>query len=159
MKTMKLWKLDFGLWPSHLTLGKVMQALIMLAVLSLASCEKDKLVGDWDSMIWKAEVPMVIEDGVYDVSDSGGTFTFTCRNYSKPWIEGAVSGEEHYFPNRESNDYHTIMADWFKAEIVGNKLTVFFEPNKESREQFLSLTVTAGDIFHTFKFKQFAHQK
>ena len=78
---------------------------------------------------------------------------------SKPWIEGAVSGEEHYFPEREKNDYHTIMADWFKAEIVGNKLTVFFEPNKESSELILSLTVTAGDIFHTFKFKQFAHQK
>ena len=159
MKTMKLWRLDFGLWPSHLTPGKVMLALIMLAVLSLASCEKDKQDGDWDSMVWKAEVPMVIEDGVYGVSDRGGTFTFTCRNYSKPWIEGAVSGEEHYFPDREKNDYHTIMADWFKAEIVGNKLTVFFEPNKESSELILSLTVTAGDIFHTFKFKQFAHQK
>ena len=70
-----------------------------------------------------------------------------------------MSGEEHYFPDREKNDYHTIMADWFKAEIVGNKLTVFFEPNKESREHILSLTVTAGDIFHTFTFKQFAHQK
>lgn len=168
MKTMKLWRLNFGLWPSHLTLGKVMQAslssriigaFMMIVAFSLASCEKDRLDGDWDSMVWKAEVPVVINDGVYDVSNRGGTFTFTCRNYSKPWIEYAASGGEYYYPRREKNDYHTIMADWFKAEIVGNKLTVFFEPNNESSEQFLSLTVTAGDIFHTFKFKQFAHQK
>ena len=26
MTTMKIWRLAFGLWPSHLTLGKVMQA-------------------------------------------------------------------------------------------------------------------------------------
>ena len=163
MKTMKIWRKS-RLSESHANMfangrtGAIyVIALAMLAVLSLSSCDKQD--GDWDSMVWKAEVPMVIDDGVYDVSDRGGTFTFTCRNYSKPWIEGAVSGEEHYFPDREKNDYHTIMADWFKAEIVGNKLTVFFEPNKESREHILSLTVTAGDIFHTFTFKQFAHQK
>ena len=168
MKTMKLWRLNFGLWPSHLTLGKVMQAslssrligaFMMIVAFSLASCEKDRLDGDWDSMVWKAEVPVVTNDGIHEVSDSGGTLTFSCRNYSGPWISGAVYGEEHYYPERENKDYHTIMADWFKAEIVGNKLTVFFEPNKESSERFLSLTVTAGDIFYTFKFKQYAHQK
>lgn len=143
MKTMKLWRLT----------------LMMLVALSLASCEKDRQDGDWDTMVWKTEVPVVKNGGIYDVSDGGETFTFTCSNYSKPWIEGAVSGGEHYYPNRENNDYHTIIADWFKAEIIGNKLTLSFEPNKKSNEQFLSLTVTAGDIFYTFKFKQFAHQQ
>ena len=116
MKTMKIWRKS-RLSESHANMfangrtGAIyVIALAMLAVLSLSSCDKQD--GDWDSMVWKAEVPMVIDDGVYDVSDRGGTFTFTCRNYSKPWIEGAVSGEEHYFPDREKNDYHTIMADW-----------------------------------------------
>ncbi len=49
METMKLWRPDFGLWPSHLTLGKEMHAslssyligaLMMLAAFSLASCSK-----------------------------------------------------------------------------------------------------------------------
>jgi hypothetical protein len=63
MKTMKLWRLDFGLWASHLTLGKVMKAslfsrligaLMMLAAFSLASCSSDdeefqtnQLAGTW----------------------------------------------------------------------------------------------------------------
>ncbi len=144
MKTMQHWK----------------TILVMcLAIFSLASCEKDRLDGDWDSMDWKAESPVVTTDGIYDVSDRGATLSFTCRNYSRPWIENASSGEQQYYPERESGDYHTIVADWFKAEIEGNKLTVSFEPNNESNEQHLSLTVTAGDIFYTFKFKQFAHQK
>lgn len=139
MKKIKIWRLAF----------------MMLAV--VFSCDRQD--GNWDSMLWKAEDPMVIDNGIYDVSDRGGTFTFTCRNYSRPWIENAVSGEGYHYPERKNNDYNTILTDWFKAEIVGKKLTVSFEPNMESRDQFLSLTVTAGDIFYTFKFKQFAHQE
>jgi hypothetical protein len=87
---------------------------------------------------------------------SRATFTFSCRNYSRPWIEQAASGDRYFLPDREKGDFHTITADWFRAEVVGNKLTVSFEPNKKPTEQSLSLTVTAGDIFYTFKFKQFA---
>ena len=48
---MKIWRLAIGLWPSHLTLGKVMQAslssrligaLTMLTAFSLASCHQSK---------------------------------------------------------------------------------------------------------------------
>ena len=73
MKTMKLWRLNFGLWPSHLTPGKVMLALIMLAVLSLASCSSDdddydvnNLVGTW---------LQVYEEGV--VTEGYVEYTFT----------------------------------------------------------------------------------
>lgn len=141
MKSMKIWRLAFA----------------VLAAFSLSSCSSDD--GSWDSMIWKAEVPVVTVDGIYDVSDRGGTFTFTCRNYSKPWIESAESGEKYYYPEREKDDYHTISADWFTAKIVGTEFNISFKPNRESNEQFLSVTVTAGDIFYTFKFKQFAHQE
>ena len=50
MKTMRIWRLVLDLWPSHLTLGKVMQAslssrliaaLTMLAALSTVSCGSD----------------------------------------------------------------------------------------------------------------------
>ena len=85
---------------------------------------------------------------------NGTEFTFSCQNYSSPWIDNAVSNGEYYYPPREANDYHTISADWFKVEISGNKLTVVFEANNTAAERPLQLTVTAGDIFYTFKFKQ-----
>ena len=55
MKTMKLWRIAFGLRPSHLTLGKAMQAslsslligaLMMLAAFNLASCNSEDDVTD-----------------------------------------------------------------------------------------------------------------
>ena len=138
---MKLWRIAF----------------MMLAAFSLASCSSDK-DGDWDSMVWKADVPVVYTtDGIYEVSADGGTLTFTCKNYSSPWIEYATSGENQYYPPRENNDFHIITTDWFKAEMVGRKLNVTFETNKDDHVRPLELTVTAGDIFYTFKFKQFAN--
>ena len=142
MKTMKIWRIAFA----------------MLAALSLASCSSDDPDGKWNPMVWKAEVPVQITDGNYTVSATGGEFTFSCQNYSSPWIENAMSNGEYFYPLRESNDYQTITTDWFKAEISGNKLKVVFEANDTAEERPLQLTVTAGDIFHTFKFKQFANR-
>ena len=142
MKTMKIWRIMF----------------VMLAAFSLASCSSDEPDGKWDAMVWKAEVPVQITDGVYNVSETGAEFTFSCKNYSAPWIENALSNGEYYYPPREANDYHTITTDWFKVEIIGSKLKVVFEANKTAEERPLLLTVTAGDIFYTFKFKQFANK-
>ena len=47
-------------------------ALAMLAVLSLSSCDKQD--GDWDSMVWKAEVPMVIDDGFQTMDRRSGVW-------------------------------------------------------------------------------------
>lgn len=144
MKTMNLWR----------------NILVMIAaMLSLASCDSnDKKEGDWDSMIWEAEVQVQKTDGIYYVPTDGGTITFTCYNYSAPWIENAESGGNYYFPPREDNNFHTITADWFKAEIVGNKLSVTFDSNGNDQARPLTLEVTAGDIFYTFRFEQSAKQ-
>ncbi len=138
MRTIKLWRLAFA----------------MLSAFSLASCSSDEPDGKWDSMVWKAEVPVQITDRVYNVSETGAELVFSCKNYSSPWISDAESRGEHYFPSHEVNDYHTVSADWFKAEINGNKLTVVFNSNATTEERPLQLTVTAGDIFYTFSFKQ-----
>ena len=132
-------------------------ALAVFAALSISSCSDDP-DGKWDSMVWKAEVPVQTTDGFYTVSAAGATFSFSCLNYSSPWMESAESNGKDSFPPREANDYHTIMADWFKAEINGNKLTIVFDANESAEERPLRLTVTAGDIFYTFKFKQFANK-
>ena len=132
------------------------QGLAMLS-LSLASCDSnDKKEGDWDSMIWEAEAQVQKTDGIYHVPTNGGTMTFTCHNYSAPWIENAESGGNYYFPSREEGIYHSITMDWFKAEIVGNKLNVTFDSNENNQARPLKLEVTAGDIFYSFKFEQSA---
>ena len=129
-----------------------------VAVLSFNSCSDDPS-GKWDSMVWKAEGPVQTTGGVYAAATDGAVFSFACENYSSPWIENAVSEGEYYFPPREANDYHTISTGWFKAEISGNKLNVVFEANETAEERPLHLTVTAGDIFYTFKFVQFAEKQ
>lgn len=140
MKTKKLWKFAF----------------MMLATFSLASCSKDD--GDWDPMVWKAEMPVQITDGIYNVSADGGTFTFTCRNYSKPWFSNAIeNGKDILPPYMDEIDYGLIYSDNFRAEIHGNTLTIDFKANDGSQVRNTTITVTAGDIFYTFKFKQFAN--
>ncbi|MBR5688394.1 MAG: BACON domain-containing protein [Prevotella sp.] len=131
--------------------------VMTVAVLSFNSCSDDP-DGKWDPMVWKAEGPVQMTDGVYDVSANGTVLAFSCQNYSFPWVEHAESNGEYYYPPREANDYHTISADWFKAETNENKLKVVFEANETKKERPLQLTVTAGDIFYTFKFKQVANK-
>ena len=137
-------------------------AFVMLVTSSLFSCCSDEPGGDepigkWKPMVWKAEVPVQATDGVYNVSATGGEFIFSCQNYSLPWMGNAVSNGEYFSPPREENDYHTITADWFKAAINGNLLNVVFNANDTQEERPLQLTVTAGDIFYTFRFKQSAN--
>ena len=131
---------------------------MMLAGFSIASCSTTDPDGKWDPMDWKAEVPVQTTDGIYDISANGTEFTFSCNNYSSTWIENAVSNGVYYYPSREANVYHVVTTDWFKAETIGNKLKIVFEANETAEERPLQLTVTAGDIFYTFKFKQFANK-
>ena len=131
--------------------------VMTVAFISLASCDIADPDGKWTPMDWEAEVPVQITDGIYNVSAAGSEFTFACQNYSKPWIADALFNGKYYFPPRELDDYRTITVDWFKAEISGNKLKVVFEANQTAEERPIQLTVTAGDCFYTFKFKQFAN--
>ncbi len=131
--------------------------VMTVAVISLASCDIADPDGKWTPMDWEAEVPVQITDGIYNVSAAGSEFTFACQNYSKPWIADALFNGKYYFPPLELNDYRTITVDWFKAEISGHKLKVVFEANQTAEERPIQLTVTAGDCFYTFKFKQFAN--
>ena len=139
---MKIWRIAFA----------------MLAAFSLASCCSESKDGDWDPMVWKAEVPVVkTTDGIYEVSADGATFTFSCRNYSKPWFsEAEVDGEPILPPYMDEIGYGLIYGENFRAEIHGNKLSIEFKPNKTAKTTNTSITVTAGDIFYTFRFKQFA---
>ena len=133
-------------------------ALTMLAAFSLASCSSEALDGDWDPMVWKAEVPVRTTDGIYNVSADGETFTFSCNNYSRPWFsEARVDGEPILPPYMDEIDYALIYGETFYAEIHGNKLTIVFMANESVQPRNTTIEVTAGDIFYTFRFKQFAN--
>ena len=142
MKTMKSWRIIL---------------VMTVAILSLVSCDREDPVGKWDPMDWEAEGPVQITDNVYNVSAAGTELTFSCQNYAYPWVAKVKLNGKYYFPPRELDDYRTITVDWFKAEISGNKLKVVFEANQTAEERPIQLTVTAGDCFYTFKFKQFAN--
>ena len=142
MKTMKSWRIIL---------------VMTVAILSLVSCDREDPVGKWDPMDWEAEGPVQITDNVYNVSAAGTELTFSCQNYAYPWVAEVKLNGKYYFPPLELNDYRTITVDWFKAEISGNKLKVVFEANETAEERPIQLTVTAGDCFYTFKFKQFAN--
>lgn len=128
-------------------------ALMVLAALSLASCSKEK-DGDWDSMEWKNDAHVPIIHGIYKVSADEGTFSFSCSNYSKPWFSNAKENEKVVFPSKEEVGGKLIDSENFRAEIMGNKLTVHFKENEGAKERNISITVTAGDIFYTFNFEQ-----
>ena len=132
--------------------------MMCAAMLSLASCSSESKDGDWDPMVWKTEVPVVkTTDGIYEVSADGATFTFSCHNYSKPWFsEAEVDGEPILPPYMDEIGYGLIYGENFRAEIHSNKLSIEFKPNKTAQTTNTSITVTAGDIFYTFRFKQFA---
>lgn len=142
MKTMKIWK-----------------SIVVMTVAALCLNACDGKDGDWDSMNWKAEAPSGLPRlGEVIVKAAGGELSFACKNYSAPWIDNAVADGVYYYPPREGNDYHTIVAGWFKAEISGNKLRVAFGANETAEERPLQLTVTAGDIFYTFRFLQLSKE-
>ena len=137
---------------------RIRQIIItMLAALSLTSCgdiiEPD---GKWDPMVWKAEVKTTKRNDAYSVPATGGELIFSCKNYSKPWIADALTSEQLYSTPDEQLNYNTITAEWFKAEVKDNILTVTFDSNQTTEERPLKLTVTAGDIFYTFTFLQSA---
>ena len=134
------------------------------AVITLASCSDIvEPEGKWDPMIWKTEVKAPKQDGAYIVPATGGELTFSCKNYQHPWIADAEYAGEYYNPDVQDDEHHPInwkklTLDRFKAEITDNLLKVTFEPNQEATEKPIKLTVTAGDIFYTFIFKQSANE-
>ena len=105
-------------------------------------------------MQWEKESSYPEDNDIYLVNAEGSVITFVCKNYKCPWIEDANVDGEYCFPNRNEDDYHNLTTNGFKASVKGNQLIVTFEPNRSGAARHIVLTVTAGDIFYTFKFTQ-----
>ena len=127
---------------------------IALTTIHLSSCSFSEPDGKWDSMQWEKESSYPEDNDIYLVNAEGSVITFVCKNYDTPWIEEANVDGEYCFPSREEDDYHNLTTYGFKANVKGNRLIVTFEPNRSGAARHIILTVTAGDIFYTFKFTQ-----
>lgn len=128
----------------------------VLALAGLTSCNLSKEDGDWDPMKWSAEQELSVDNNYYVIPAEGATVSFICKNYSAPWMSEAATGGRFYLPDYEKGDYRNIKGDWFTASTNNNRLTITFTENAET-DRYISITVTAGDIFYSFRFKQKAN--
>ena len=112
-------------------------------------------------MIWETEVPVTKQDDTYLVAATGGEFTFSCVNYSTPWISIFVCPKELYRPTVENGfpvNPMIVSLDWFRAEMKGNQLKVTFYENQQTEERPMKVDVSAGDVFYSFYFRQSANK-
>lgn len=124
--------------------------LFTMALLIFVSC--DRRDGDWDPMKWRTDAPMV--NNVVPVSAEGGTYRFECTNYNSYWLSSAQADGEYFYPDRERNEYKTIIGEWFDVKVEGNVMEVTIAPNDDAANRELEVTPQAGNAFYTFWFEQ-----
>ena len=142
------------------TTQKLLQMLLMLALagITLNSCEKQRLDGDWDPMEWKDESGLARVDNVYQVPASGGSYKFHCKNYSVFWISSIEEDGQFFAPSIENNDWKDLSGQWTRVQCLPDgDLVVTFESlsfYSSASNRTMNLCVTAGDIFDYFRFVQ-----
>lgn len=129
--------------------------LTTLTLFCFVSCSDED--GNWDSMKWSSEV-RTSKDGTVDVPQSGSTYTYTCKNYNGFWLTRTnekINGEEkQFYANEDSNTWNSVSGVWSTAKVENNVLTVTISSNDTGTSRELIVSVTAGDIFDGFTFKQ-----
>lgn len=143
----------------------------------LTGCDFSSEDGDWAPMKWADTNYQTSKHNgqrTYVVPQQGGTLTFRCKNYQGFWLthiryydedgrtvevttEGISWGDntwEAYPDSVRADSYKQLSNEWCttKAEN-GGILSVTFQPNP-SETRYLTVGVTAGDIFYTFYFEQ-----
>ena len=134
--------------------------LLFAGIMSLGSCGKDG--GDWDAMKWEEnnyEKTLTPNFGkAIGVPQSGGTYTFKCKNYKSFWIEYVTEqvGDKTIknIPSYDDKPYSEIKGCYTSSKVEGNTLTVTFEPNNTQDGRYIRANVSAGDIFDKFIFLQ-----
>ncbi len=128
----------------------------VLFAMLLGSCSTTSADGDWEPMKWEAQHRAKVEKGVYMVGAACDTLRFSCSNYKGPWMSSAVEDGVELYPDVQNGNYRDIRGSHFSASITGNELAVAFAENQSADAHSVTLTVTAGDIFYTFRFLQAA---
>lgn len=133
---------------------KNMVGVMLLALsLLLIGCSLDEPDGKWDKMKWVNVDDLAKDHGVYLLYQEGETVTFECKNYRGPWISDVTIDGVHQEINYE--DPRSFESEWLEVKMNGNKMTITVASLPDSLEsRYFNLIVTAGDIFHDFKFSQ-----
>ena len=129
------------------------------------SCTSDEPIGKWESMKWKYEgVSLRTKTKkVFTVTKKGGTYHFKCKNYGGFWlcaVEEKVNNTVNTYDGQNfdktfpKSDQHNIYGGWTTANTKENVLTVTIAPNKTNTKRYVTVEVSAGDIFDQFYFEQ-----
>ncbi len=128
--------------------------LVLLVIVTATSCGKEeRMLGDWPPMKWKAPSDLVqIQEGVYQVPLSGGTYTFICENY-EPWIillHESGPNVSYETPGRRPS----FEGEWCTVNCEKKKVTITFSPTTEDAPHEFDIEFTAGDVFYDMHFLQ-----
>lgn len=128
--------------------------LVLLVIVTATSCGKDeRMLGDWPPMKWKAPSDLVqIQEGVYQVPLSGGTYTFICENYVPRIVSLHESGPYVTCDTPCLGD--TIYGEWCNVKCVNKYLTITFSPTTEEDPHEFEVILQSGDAFYQFLFYQ-----
>lgn len=139
-------------------------ATVSLAAVGLTGCQhkENDLIGSviWAPMEWETDVTM--KGHTVTVPPQGGTYKFTCTNYTEFWLSDV---EERIFdtdrnritvtssrPNED--DCRNIKGEWVEVTVLGNVMTVAVAANETGESRSATVVPTGGDIFSHFDFNQ-----
>lgn len=139
---------------------------LLATAATLSSCTSED--GDWDPMKWKTEVKSVKKDGVNYVlvPQAGGTYEYTCCNYKSFWLEDVIESTETPTGNpwqfkglydiyrRKDDNLYNISSPSTEVSVKDTKLIITVKPNDTGKPRYIKVTVSAGDIFSDFSYKQ-----
>ena len=128
----------------------LLQFLLLIFSTTFVAC--DSKDGDWEPMKWESNTSIKNNNHTIEVSKSGNTYIFTCKNYTSFWIYALNENGKELPINPE--DGKMIKEEWYSIDIEKNILTVIILPNHNNSNRYLSIGLTAGDIFDSFSFKQ-----
>ena len=124
--------------------------LLAVAAVSFVSCVRERPEGAWHPMAWRTATPLSQGNRV-EVPSRGGTYTFSCSNYSTIWM---ASAREDGVAIDRPGESERIVGRWSDVQVEGRTFTVVVAPNTTRQRRVLKLILTAGDIFDGFSFEQ-----
>ena len=84
-------------------------ALFLVIFTTLVSCNNEEIEGSWEPMKWEANYSG--DPKSITVPAEGGTYTLICKNYQRPWLSHASTGDKIIYAGvkpRTSVRYHMI---------------------------------------------------
>lgn len=125
--------------------------LFAIALLAFVSCDSYHKDGDWDPMKWETNVPNMKNNHI-TVTETGGTYTFKCKNYKSFWIDSVKEDDKYVeFGNEERNN---ATGEWSAVIVDENVLEVSVSENSGNSSRSLSITLQAGNAFSTLTLEQ-----